>query len=204
MANADPALEEVPNLNYVEDLIEEFYGPERLMDQQYGEEEYNDEEGYYDDERDAGEGAVPHIVGDYTQLGAVPRESNPDLSSSAPPNATTAAEFASSSEEGASLGGPSHTLKVRSDPVGPMDRAGAVERPETSPSHPVTNPDGSLRDEETFLEDELHRVQRKIANRRLDRKRRLEQELAAAKQQLQAEAEEEEEALRRLARESQE
>ena len=67
MANADPALEEVPNLNYEEDLTENFYGPEYLMDQQYGEEEIYDEEGYYD-EQDASEGAVPHIVGDYTQM----------------------------------------------------------------------------------------------------------------------------------------
>ena len=204
MGSSEVELEvEVPDLNYDEDLTEEFYGPEGLIDRQYEEEESYDGEGYYDD-LNASDGGVPPIVSDHTQLGAAPGSGNrtplpgergyePGLSSPAPPNATTAAtaEFASSSEEGAPLGGPSHTSKAGSEPVGPMDRAGAAERPET-----VTNPDGSLRDEETFLEDELHRVQREIANRRLGRKRRLEQELAAAKQQLRAEEEEEEEALR--------
>ena len=66
MANADPALEEVPNLNYDQDLTEEIYYEDdggRL------EEEYYNEEGYYDDyDHDGSDGAGAHIVGDYTQL----------------------------------------------------------------------------------------------------------------------------------------
>ena len=75
MANSDGELEmEVPNLNYDEDLTEDFHGPEGLMDHQYDgemeemdDEELYDEEGYYDD-YDASDGAVPHIAGDYTHV----------------------------------------------------------------------------------------------------------------------------------------
>ena len=51
------------------------------------------------------------------------------------------------------------------------------------------NPDGSPRTEEAELLDELQRVQRDVAIKRLERKRRLEQQLALARQQLQAEEE---------------
>ena len=52
------------------------------------------------------------------------------------------------------------------------------------------SPDGSPLDEETELLNELQQVQRDIAHRRLERKRRLEQQLALARQQLQAEEQE--------------
>ena len=72
MGSSEVELEvEVPDLNYDEDLTEEFYGPEGLIDRQYEEEESYDGEGYYDD-LNASDGGVPPIVSDYTQLGAVP------------------------------------------------------------------------------------------------------------------------------------
>ena len=67
MGSSEVELEvEVPDLNYDEDLTEEFYGPEGLIDRQYEEEELYDGEGYYDD-LNASDGGVPPIVNDHTQ-----------------------------------------------------------------------------------------------------------------------------------------
>ena len=127
-----------------------------------------------------GDGLEPRSAGiasDHTQLGAVPGTTNVeevvpgggDIEPGSPPQSSMAmpmaVEFASSGDE--------RSQTPLGDPV---------------PDGALYNPDGSPLDDETELLNELQRVQRDIAHRRADRKRRLEQQLALAR--LRAEQEE--------------
>ena len=160
MGSSEVELEvEVPDLNYDEDLTEEFYGPEALIDRQYEEEELYDGEGYYDD-LNASDGGVPPIVSDYTQLGAVPGSGNqtpllgerdyvPGVSSPAPMATTSAtsavapAEFASSSEEGGRVGAFGQSISPTGAAAAPPEPGMHLGREERAATLSGENPDGS-------------------------------------------------------------
>ena len=119
---------------------------------------------------------------DYTQLGAAPGTAMMSTETPVPGDRDNvpggplqaSADFASNEEERA----------FQPQLVGALEQDAPFD------------PDGSPRTEEAILYDELQRVQRDIANRRLERKRRLEQQIALARQQLQAEEESEQAELR--------
>ena len=155
---------------YDQDLDEAFAGPSEY-DQEDNE---SNDDNYWEEsqaliEATMGGTTIPRndqqIVSDYIQLGAVPGSVTQEQALSGegitepvgpPRSGIQSIEFASSEED---------SRAVQSQPSGALDPGASF------------NPDGSPLAEETQLLSELQRVQRDIANRRLERKRRLEQQL---------------------------